>query len=249
MSDLLKAMQAKRQRLEGASIDVEVSSSKIPLDSIQDRFGDDTRSLNFSHVEQLAESIALLGLIEPLVLDGQCRLLAGGHRRAAISQLRDEKPDIYGKWFAEGVPVHRLNFDAGLQPDLAVQIEVAENEQRRDYTPAEVRAIADRFREAGFGVNGRPGKGQSPLIPALVAVVGKSRRTVQRYLEQGQEKSASDGVLSPGFDYEGKLRRGSKSLSQWLEKPDKTKSEQALAKQVKPALDAISAYLEMNRKG
>ena len=182
MSDLLKAMQAKQQRLEAASIDVEVASINMPYDSIKDRIADDTRPLNPSHVEQLAESIALLGLIEPLVIDSQCRLLAGGHRRAAISQLRDEKPDIYNKRFSEGIPVHRLDFDAELQPDLAVQIEVAENEQRRDYTPAEVRAIADRFREAGYGVNGRPRQGQSPLIPALVAVVGKSRRTVQRYL-------------------------------------------------------------------
>ena len=248
MSDLLKAMQAKRQRLEDASIDVEVSSAKMPLDAIQDRLGDDTRSLNSSHVEQLAKSIALLGLIEPLVIDDHCRLLAGGHRRAAISQIKDEKPDIYEKWFSEGVPVHRLSFDAELQPDLAVQIEVAENEQRRDYTAAEVRAIADRFREAGYGVNGRPGKGQSPLIPALVAVVGKSRRQVQRYLEQGQEKSASYDALFSGGDYEGKLRRGSKALSQWLEKPNKTKSEKALERQLKPALDAISAYLEMSRK-
>lgn len=247
-SDLLKAMQAKRQRLEDSSIDVEVSSTYMHLDSIQDRIVDDTRPLNPSHVEQLAESIALLGLIEPLAVDNKGRLLAGGHRRAALLSLRDERPDIYENRFPEGVPVHRLNIDAELQPDLAIQIEVAENEQRRDYTPAEVRAIADRFREAGYGVNGRPRKGQSPLIPALVAVVGKSRRTVQRYLEQTSDKSAPSDALLSEPDYERILRRGSKALSEWLEKPDKTKAEEVLEKRLKQAVEAISAYLEKGQK-
>ena len=47
-----------------------------------------TCPLNLAHVEALAESIAALGLIEPLVVDKQGRLLTGGHQLAAIVQLR-----------------------------------------------------------------------------------------------------------------------------------------------------------------
>jgi ParB family chromosome partitioning protein len=54
-----------------------------------------------------------------------------------------------------------LPFNADEDPELALQIEVAENEQRRDYTSAEVRAIADRLRESGYvDVKGRPKKGK-----------------------------------------------------------------------------------------
>ncbi|HIK06727.1 MAG TPA: hypothetical protein IGS40_18880 [Trichormus sp. M33_DOE_039] len=56
-----------------------------------------------------------------------------------------------------------LPFDAESDPDLALQVEIAENEKRRDYTPNEVKAIADRLRTAGFiHVKGRPKKGQKP---------------------------------------------------------------------------------------
>ena len=62
-------------------------------------------------------------------------------------------------------------------------MEVAENEQRRDYTPAEVRALAERLRGAGFRATaGRPRKGTKALLPALGAVVGKSKRQLLRIL-------------------------------------------------------------------
>ncbi len=60
-------------------------------------FSSDTRPLNPRHVESLAESIAVLGLIEPLVLDNQGRLLAGGHRLEAIRLLKSQQVEIYQK--------------------------------------------------------------------------------------------------------------------------------------------------------
>ena len=240
MSKLLDALKAKQSELGKA---VEVSSSTIPLNEIADRTGDDTRPLNQDHIKLLAESIALLGLIEPLVVDSQGRLLAGGHRRAAIAYLRETQPDIFEKYFAEGVPVHRLSFDAELQPDLAIQIEVAENEQRRDYTPAEVRAIADRFLEAGYQGRGRPGKGKQPIMPALAAVIGKSERTVRRYLEGENGKKRTDVLI-----YDQLLRRVHKDLSKWSENPSKSGEEDALEKELRSAMEAISAYLENSRR-
>lgn len=235
MSDLLNVLKSKQQKLGKPAPDVSIESSTLLLDQIADRASGDTRPLNSSHVEALAESIALLGLIEPLVVDCQGRLLAGSHRRAAISHLRGVQPDIYDKHFAVGVPVHRMNFDSELQPDLAIQVEVAENEQRRDYTPAEVRAIAERFKDAGYkGSVGRPGKGISPLIPALMAVIGKSRATVKRYLSEGTVKIGSDEP-----NYEQLLRQSYKSLSKWLQKPRKTKAEKAVEEDLARLLERI----------
>ena len=58
--------------------------STLPLDRIQLR-ETNTRELQQQHVAALAESIAVLGLLEPLVVDQGGRLLAGGHRLAAIN--------------------------------------------------------------------------------------------------------------------------------------------------------------------
>ncbi len=70
-------------------------------------------------------------------------------------------------------------------PARALAVEVAENEQRRDYTAAEVRALAERMRGTGFRATpGRPRKGTRALLPTLGAVVGKSKRQLLRILDQ-----------------------------------------------------------------
>jgi ParB family transcriptional regulator, chromosome partitioning protein len=164
-------------------------ASTRSLDSITPR-ATDTRPLNPAHVDDLMGSIGALGLIEPLAVDIKGRLLAGGHRLAAITQLREQQPAIFRMQFpGEMVPVRVMNFDAELDPAQALNIEIAENEQRRDYTPAEVRAIAERLKSEGYThVRGRPKEGEKALAPALQIIIGKSRRTVVSYLAGDDEK-------------------------------------------------------------
>jgi hypothetical protein len=118
-------------------------------------------------VSDLAEPIAVLGLLEPLVVDRRGRLLAGGHRKAAVFVLKEANPAAYAKHFSDDlVPVRVVDFDAEENPDLALQVEVTENEKRRDYTPVEVRALTERLRDAGYAeVKGRPAKGEKALRP------------------------------------------------------------------------------------
>lgn len=66
------------------------TNTSLPLSKIKPRFSTNTRELKPFHVIQLAESIANVGLIEPIVIDNQNRLLAGGHRLKAC-QLLDIK--------------------------------------------------------------------------------------------------------------------------------------------------------------
>jgi ParB-like nuclease domain len=152
------------------------------LDKIIDR-PMDTRLLNSSHVESLAESIAVLGLIQPIAVDSQGCLLAGGHRLAAIIYLQATNPTAYAKHFAIGIPVRCYNFDALSNPGLALAIEATENEKRLDYTPAEVRDLADRLKAAGYHhTKGRAKADQKSLLPSLSVIVGKSERQIKRYL-------------------------------------------------------------------
>jgi ParB family chromosome partitioning protein len=78
---------------------VEAVESKLPLESIGERSLDDTRDLNEDHVAELAESIAALGLIEPIVVDAKQRLLAGAHRKAAIQLLQPSVRSHYQQCF------------------------------------------------------------------------------------------------------------------------------------------------------
>lgn len=106
-------------------------------------------------------------------------------------------PSEYAQHFPnELVPVRALEFDAEQNADLALQVEITENEKRRDYTPAEVKVLAEKLKSAGYvDTNGRPALGEKPLRPALKVIIGKSIRTIQRYLNEDREKSTTDVVL------------------------------------------------------
>jgi ParB family transcriptional regulator, chromosome partitioning protein len=201
-ADLLKAAKAAGTAIEGQDRQSEVRSlqakvSLLPLPKIIDRVTD-TRELKAQHVEDLMVSISVLGLLEPLVVDSRNRLLAGGHRKMAIHRLKEQMFTEYSQLFPDDlVPVRVLDFDADRDPDLALQVEVAENEQRRDYTRAEVRKLAERLRVAGYSDNkGRPAAGSKPLRPALTVIIGKNIRTVQRYLNEPEQKSQTNVRLS-----------------------------------------------------
>lgn len=174
-----------------------LAQSTMYLGKILERKSD-TRELRPQHVTDIADSIAILGLLEPLVIDTRGRMLAGGHRKAAIELLKERDPSLYTMLFPnEQVPVRIMGFDAEAEPDLALQVEVAENEKRRDYTVSEARALAERLRSAGYvDVKGRPGKSEKALRPALEVIIGKSLRTVRRYLNEEAEESRTDVTLS-----------------------------------------------------
>ncbi|MBD2096813.1 ParB N-terminal domain-containing protein [Trichocoleus sp. FACHB-591] len=200
--------------------DTPSSTATLSVDSIIDRVDGDTRPLNPAHIEALADSIAVVGLIAPIAVDSRGRLLAGGHRRAAIALLREQDSESFAKQFPDGqVPIRRYDFDSETEPDKALAIEATENEKRRDYTPTEVRAIADRLRAAGYrDAPGKPKKGEKALRPALELIIGKSIRQVRRYLndvldastendEQNQDKQTRTDVLV--------LNRALVSLQKW----------------------------------
>lgn len=160
----------------------------LPLQEIKPRVHDTLRPLNEFHVEELVDSIGELGLINPIATDRALRLIAGAHRLEAIRRLIPLR-----RW--EGpIPVRVFpDVDAQANPDLARLIEVAENDKRRDYTAAEVRALADWLTERGFVKGtGRPAKGFKPLVPALSVIVGKSQRRLQQILAGRPERRGRD---------------------------------------------------------
>ena len=241
MSDILDVLKRNKLDLEQA---LPVDAATLHLDEIEDRPGGDTRPLNPAHVEELAKSIALLGLIEPLVVDNQNRLLAGGHRRAAILQLWADEPETFEKYFPNGVPVHRLDIDAEKDPELALEIEISENERRRDYSRSEIKALAERLKEAGYtDSTGRPKKGEKRLRPALELIVGKSIRQLRRYINEDTKKSGTDVPLSDKENTNQRLlTQAHKALSKWLEQPH-SKKEKGIEGTVTASIEAIENLL------
>jgi ParB family transcriptional regulator, chromosome partitioning protein len=221
--------------------------TKLPLNQIQAR-GTDTRPLDPQHVADLVESIAALGLIEPLVVDTKGVLLAGGHRLAALHSLQESNLEIYAQQFPEGqIQVHMLAFDAEQEPERALQVELAENEKRVNYTRDQIERLAERLRSLNYReVRGRPKEGEKALGPALAVAIGVSARYVRRVLsEQKQVKQGQENRNSvPIFQKLKLLKKIEAALGELSELPGAEK----LGTSEKALLKALPAFLS-NVKG
>jgi ParB family chromosome partitioning protein len=138
-----------------------------------------------------------------------------------------------------------MPFDASEDPEQALQVEISENEKRRDYTPNEVRALASRLRAAGYvDTPGRPSKDEKRLRPALEVIVGKSLRSVRRYLTEEKPVQVGVGQVSKKIA----LRHALKALEQWISLPDSEKNtpaEKQLTKKLPQLLELIEKALAL----
>lgn len=223
----------------------------VPASLIRPRHGIALRSGRPGHVLALAENIAALGLLSPITLDAQNRLVAGQHRLDAIKLLLSaEAPG----WLTEGLdagererlaalpPVAELpeplragmvparimiGLDSTMDAATAMAIEAAENTARQQYSPAEVRNLAARLRGAGFrDADGRPKKGEKALKPALAVVLGVDVSTVRRILNQ-PKKPPQDELEKPAqlSGFSGHAARLSRALSSFIKLEPTTKAE------------------------
>jgi ParB family chromosome partitioning protein len=224
-----------------------VQKTKLPLDQIQPREAD-TRPIDAQHVTNLVESIAALGLIEPLVVDSKGVLLAGAHRLTAVQSLKETNAETYDQQFPDDlIQVHMLAFDAEEEPERALQVELAENEKRVNYTREQIERLAERLRSLNYrDVRGRPKEGEKALGPALAVAIGVSARYVRRVLseqkQKGQDEKNRNSV--PIFQKLKLLKKIEAALEELGELPESEK----LGRSEKALLKALPAFLS-NVKG
>ena len=195
----------------------------VPLVQINDRVKD-TRSVRDEHVEQLFESMTIVGLISPLTVDKDYTLLAGAHRLAALKLLREREPTLFLQQFPDGrIPTRVMSLSASTDQLLALRVEIEENEKRRDYTPQEVLEVAQNLENAGFSRSrGRPAAGERPLIPALETIFGKSKATIKRYLSAAEQKKSDAGEDEHEEDLHEKLKADQRSMIAKLDRLERS---------------------------
>jgi len=184
-------VERARKKVDSQTLtSIEIKGS-LPFDDMKDRANEDSRPIDSAHVAELADSIAAIGLITPIAVDQNGCLLAGSHRRAALALIRSSNRKAWEQHFpGDRVEVKVFDFDSAAEPSRALDIEVEENQQRKDYTPKEIRQLADRLKGAGYqDYPGRPPKGVKTLTKALTELTGKSTRTVKGHL--AKETSAT----------------------------------------------------------
>lgn len=212
---LARRRDQRAEQIRAEYAEVAGHRERLGLEAIGERVHGDTRGLDEAHIEELSESIEVLGLITPLTIDTRGALLAGGHRRAALSSLQARNPARFEELFPDGVPVYRLALDSAEDAIEALQLEVEENTQRLNYSAEEIREAARRLEAAGYErLKGRPQAGQRSLKRALQKVFRLSDRRIQQILNEpssGAQQSA-ELTLSEGEAFERGLKRLSKQL-------------------------------------
>ena len=241
----------KRQRNNRAEeiraqyAEVAGNRERLPLTQIADRVHGDTRLLDEQHVKELMESIEILGLISPLSIDREGTLLAGGHRRAALSLLAKNNPKCFELHFAEGIPVYRLDVLAEQAPVEALQIEIEENTQRKNYSPEEIRLAAKKLEAVGYEkLKGRPREGQKSLKQALQRIFKLSDRRIQSILNEDPHQKAVPSLkpvsLKTVRTAQKKVQKGLEGLEDQLSRfPNVTEAQQRALDKVRVAIQAL----------
>ncbi len=254
-TDVASEIRHQDQVVEEKSERDRSQRTTLLLNRIEKR-SQDTRPVLESHVQELVGSIAALGLIEPLVVDLKGRLLAGAHRLAAISLLKESSPEIYEQHFSGNqVPVRMMPFDADVDQQMALQVELAENEKRVNYSRDQIQRLAERLRALDYrDTKGRPKQGEKALGPALAVAIGVSTRYVRKVLsEQSQtsEKAPKENRNSvPILNKAKSLKRLQANLQAFLALPKPksiTQQDADLQTAVADLLNKVQASLAENQ--
>jgi ParB-like chromosome segregation protein Spo0J len=185
-------------------------SSLVGVYNILLRKHGDTRTLNAAHVVLLAESIGILGLLEPVIIDSKGHLLAGGHRLAALQLLGITDPVKRKQEFLE-----RVGYAA---PSEATGI------------PKELEALTDRIVNA-IGADGLAGLYPRNEIPVIVVEVGgkdakslplaieAAENNVRRQYTVDEIKSLAERFKDAGYTVSegGRPKKGEKTVLGALE--------------------------------
>ena len=183
-----------------------------------------SREFDPAHIVRTAETIVANGLITPLAVDVNHKLVAGYHRWAALRLLAVEpyqRPRLWAELISQPlsdalnkrlcvlrqvsapVAINVLNIDSENDSLKAFEIEVCENVNRKSYSNSEFISIAGRLKDRFRTAPGRPKKGEVTLVSELSALLNKSERTVFRMLERNKKASkttTSGGVTEKAND-------------------------------------------------
>ena len=94
-----------------------------------------------------------------------------------------------------------MPFDADAEPERSLQVELAENEKRVNYSRDQIEQLAERLRSLNYrDIPGRPKAGEKALGPALAVAIGVSARYVRKVLaEQPDDEYKNTRNSDPNF--------------------------------------------------
>jgi ParB family transcriptional regulator, chromosome partitioning protein len=145
-----------------------------------------------------------------------------------------------------------MSFDAEAEPERSLQVELAENEKRVNYSRDQIERPAVRLRSLNYwDTRGRPKEGEKALGPALAVAIGISTRHVRRVLSGQDKENKENRTSGPIFSRVKTLRKVEAALEELMNLPEPeqlTRADQVFLKAVPAFLAKLKASLEEESK-
>ncbi|RLF01320.1 MAG: hypothetical protein DRK00_11635 [Thermoprotei archaeon] len=151
---------------------------RVPLEKLRISAYNVRTKVDEEKVLQLMESIANIGLQQPLVVmpskevPGADDGVIGRRRLEAIRRLREGRPGALEKWFSSGVPCLVRDFT----PREAIMASLVENLQRGDLRPEEVGEAVNRL-QVEYGMS------LEDVVAQVKVEMGYIKRALEMYYE------------------------------------------------------------------
>jgi ParB family chromosome partitioning protein len=191
-------------------------TSTVAVREIRQRKDGDARELSAAHVVTLAESIAALGILEPVVVDLEGHLLAGGHRLAALQLLAEHDGEARRALFLGRLKGHTPK-EAPPEGSKATAPPKSAWEALGDRIAAiDTTAFAERYPRAkvpvvAVDVSEKAG-------PDLALAVEAAENSVRRQYSREEVQKLAAKLKRAGYiSREGRPRTGEKSARPMLE--------------------------------
>ncbi|MGC8983476.1 MAG: ParB/RepB/Spo0J family partition protein [Desulfurococcaceae archaeon] len=170
----------------------------IPSDKLKPSIVNVRQRVDPERVRALAEDIAVRGLLHPLVVrreDDYYGVVSGRMRLEAIKLLQREKPEVFAKLFANGVPCQVRE----LSDQEALELSLAENLRQNTLTPEEVGLGLARLHELGLS--------EEEISLRLMLALDQVRRALRLYRKVQHIQERVHGSR-PGRPPSSERRRG-----------------------------------------
>lgn len=157
-----KSSATQSEKIEEYNEHVNYELIHIPLDSIKERVNGNTREIDDVNVENLMSSIRNSGFTSTISIDKNRALIAGEHRRVALSRLRESGwAGITNEGFKvdyDRIPCSLIPIDSAVDRFSALRHEISENFIRKNFTEADIFRAIDAIEKEGYQYKGHSAK-------------------------------------------------------------------------------------------
>lgn len=205
-------------------LDLRVGTNTVAIAAIHLRRDGDARPLSAAHVVTLAESIAALGILEPVVVDQEGHLLAGGHRLAALQLLAEADAEVRKRAFMDRLVGRPDAAEDESEGDAAPAKETKGKAPKKTALEVIAQHLADvdtaifaamyphaKVPVVAVDVSGKDGAG-------LAIAVEAAENSVRRQYSRDEVRALAVRLKSAGYtDRPGRPKKGEKSARPVLE--------------------------------